>query len=373
MTERVFDTIVIGGGQTGLTVGYYLARTGRTFVILDASERVGDSWRNRWDSLVLFTPTGFYEIPGMDKPPPADHFPSKDEAADLIEKYAADHGLPVLSRTRVTRLTSDDGIFQVETPDETFRARNVVVAMANFQEPKLPTFADELDPSITQVHSTDYRHPSQLPDGPTLVVGMGNSGAEIGLELARDRETYVSGAPSMVIPFRIDSWFGRKIGTRLVRFFATKVMTTATPIGRKARPKMLNRAAPVVRAKPKDILAAGGEIVPRVTGASDGFPELADGRILDVASVVWCTGFHPGFAWIDLPINDEEGRPRHERGVSLDVPGLYFCGLSFQHALWSETVVAMPRDARYVVEHLDRRDDSRPGMASGSSTSVAAS
>lgn len=371
MTERVFDTIVVGGGQTGLTVGHHLSETGRTFVILDGSKRIGDAWRQRWDSLVLFTPHAFFEIPEMETPPPADHFPTKDEAADLIERYAHDQGLPVISGTMVTRLTSDDGIFLLETPGETFRARNVVVAMANFQKAKVPRFADELDPAITQLHSTDYRGPGQLPDGPILVVGMGNSGADIGLELARDRETYVSGRPSMVVPFRIDNWFGRKIGTRLVRFFATKVMTTATPIGRRARPKMLRQAAPVVRAKPKDIVAAGGEIVPRVTGVRDGLPELADGRVLGVTGVVWCTGFEPGFDWIDLPVHDEEGRVRHERGISPDIPGLYFCGLSFQHALWSETVAAMPRDARYVVEHLENRSADSQDIATGSSTSVA--
>lgn len=362
MADQIFDTLVIGGGQTGLTVGYELAKTGRTFVILDASERVGDSWRKRWDSLVLFTPSGFFEIPGMDTPSPADHFPSKDETADLIEKYAIDHGLPVLSGTRVEHLTKDGDIFRAETQDETFRARNVVVAMANYQVPRVPAFAGELDPSIAQVHSSEYRNPEQLPDGPTLVVGMGNSGAEIGLELARDRKAYVSGKPSMVVPFNIDGWFGRHIGTRLVRFVATRVMTTSTPIGRKARPKMLRRAAPVVRGKPKSIVAAGGEMVPRVSGVSDGLPELADGRVLDVASVVWCTGFEPGFDWIDLPIFDEDGRPNQDRGIVEDMPGLYFCGLFFQHAIWSETVVAMPHDARYVVRHLDRNRDRTPAQ-----------
>ncbi len=373
MADHTFDTLVIGGGQTGLTVGYELARTGRTFVILDASERVGDAWRNRWDSLVLFTPTGFYEIPGMDIPGPADHFPTKDEAGDLVEKYARDQGLPVLSGARVIRLSNEDGVFRAETTEETFRAHNVVVAMANYQEAKVPPFAKDLDPEIVQVHSSEYRNPESLSDGPTLVVGMGNSGAEIGLELARDRKTYVSGEPSMVIPFRIDSWFGRKIGTRLVRFFATKVLTTSTPIGRRARSKMMNRAAPVARAKPKRIVAAGGEMVPRVSGVRSGLPELADGRILDVENVVWCTGFKPGFEWIDLPVFNEDGKPRHERGVSKDVAGLYFCGLFFQHALWSETVVAMPEDARYVVEHLDNRSSATTTTADERSTSVAGS
>lgn len=357
MAMDAFDTLVIGGGQTGLTVGYELAKTGRTFIILDAGERVGDAWRKRWDSLLLFTPTGFFKLPGLDIPGPTDRFVTKDETADILERYARDQGLPVLSDTKVTRLTRGGDIFSAETPGETFRARNVVVAMANHQVPKVPGFADELNDEIRQLHSSEYQNLGSLRDGPTLVVGMGNSGAEIGLEVARDRETYVSGEPTAVIPFRIDNWFGRKIGTHMISFVMTKVLTTSTPMGRRARPKMLAKAPPVVRARPKDIVAAGGQMVPRVTGVRDGLPELADGRTLHVANVVWCTGFRPGFEWIDLPVLDENGLPHHSRGVSDDVPGLYFCGLHFQHAAWSETVVAMPRDARYVVEHLDRHRD----------------
>jgi len=356
MAGHEFDTIVIGGGQTGLTVGYYLSKTGRTFLILDASDRIGDSWRRRWDSLLLFTPSGFMGLPGMDFPSDrADQFVGKDAAADFVEQYARQMSLPVLSGMKVERLTKEGDVFGVETSSEIFRARNVVVAMANYQKPKIPDFARDLNPEIHQVHSHYYRNPSSLHDGPALVVGMGNSGAEIGLELARDSETYVSGEPSAVIPFRIETWFGKKIGVHLVRFMATKVMTTSTPIGKKARPKMLKRAAPVVRAKPKDLIAAGVERVPRVTGVRDGLPQLSDGRTLDVSNIVWCTGYRPGFDWIDLPIFEENGKPRHERGIVEDVPGLYFCGLFFQHSLWSETFPGMPKDARYVVDHLDRR------------------
>jgi len=364
-----FDTIVIGGGQTGLTVGYYLGKTGRTFLVVDASDRIGDSWRNRWDSLVLFTPSGFMGLPGMDFPTDRGDRPvNKDETADFIEAYASRMSLPVLSGVRVERLARVGEFFSVETNSESFRARNVVVAMANYQEPRIPGFAADLDPEIEQVHSSRYRNPSQLKDGPTLVVGMGNSGAEIGLELARERQTYVSGKPSAVIPFRLESWFGRKIGVHLVLFIATRVLTTSTPIGKKARPKMLKRAAPVVRARPKDLVAAGAEQVARVTGVRGGLPELADGRVLDVANVVWCTGYQPGFDWIDLPIFDEEGQPRHERGVVEEVPGLYFCGLFFQHAFWSETFPGMPKDARYVVDHLDRRTTATAGVRADART-----
>lgn len=368
MADRIFDTLVIGGGQTGLTVGYYLAKTGRTFLILDGNERVGDAWRNRWDSLRLFTPAKFNGLPGMDFPDPGDRFVGKDEVADFLESYATRMGLPVLSGARVGRLSREDRLFRADTTSETFHARNVVVAMANYQEPRVPEFADRLRPSIRQLHSSQYRNLDSLRDGPALVVGMGNSGADIGWEVARERETYLSGNPSAVIPFRIESWFGRKIGGYLVRFLATKVVTTSTPIGRRLRPKMLKKAAPVVRVKPKDLEAAGAKRVPRVTGVEDGLPELADGRTLEVANVIWCTGYRPGFEWIDLPIFDERGQPRHERGVVDEVPGLYFCGLFFQHALWSETFPGMPKDARHVVDHLDRRTSAASGTGAKART-----
>lgn len=367
LADRIFDTLVIGGGQTGLTVGYYLAKTGRTFLILDGNERVGDAWRNRWDSLRLFTPAKFNGLPGMDFPDPGDRFVGKDEVADFVESYATRMGLPVLSGARVGRLSREDHLFRADTTSETFHARNVVVAMANYQEPRVPEFADRLRPSIRQLHSSQYRNLDSLQDGPALVVGMGNSGADIGWEVARDRETYLSGHPSAVIPFRIESWFGRKIGGYLVRFLATKVVTTSTPIGRRLRPKMLKKAAPVVRVKPKDLEAAGAKRVPRVTGVEDGLPELADGHTLEVANVIWCTGYRPGFEWIDQPIFDERGQPRHERGVVDEVPGLYFCGLFFQHALWSETFPGMPKDARHVVDHLDRRMTTISGIEAGAS------
>jgi putative flavoprotein involved in K+ transport len=349
-----FDTIVIGGGQTGLTVGYELSQRGVDFVILDAAERIGDVWRNRWDSLLLFIPARYAGLPGMPYPAEPQAFIGKDGLADYLERYAEVNDLPVRSNTRVTRLGHDGETFEVEAAGRILRSANVVVAMTDYQVPRVPDFAPDLDPDIVQMHSSRYQRPSQLADGPVLVVGMGNSGADIGLELARGRTTYVSGEPAGVIPFRIEQWFGRYIGVRLVRFSAVKLLTTGTPIGRRARAKMLagHTAAPLVRVKPRDIVAAGGQRVARVTGVTDGMPELADGTILDVANVVWCTGFRPGFDWIDLPVFDEQDRPKHERGIVESVPGLYFCGLFFLHALWSETLAGMPIDAAHIADHL---------------------
>ena len=350
-----FDTIVIGGGQTGLTVGYELAQRGIDFVILDANARVGDAWRKRWDSLLLFTPARYCGLPGMKFPAKGDAYITKDEIADYLETYAETFRLPVRPNARVRRLGHDGESYVAEVNGASLRAANVVVAMADYQVPNVPDFAPDLDPDIVQMHSSQYKRPSQLADGPALVVGLGTSGADIGLELAKDRETYIAGTPGTVIPFRIEPWIGRNILVRLVRFMATRVINTSTPIGRKLRPKMIgHNGTPIVRVKPHDLVDAGAHRVGRVTGVKDGKPEIDDGSTLDVANVVWCTGFRAGFDWIDLPVFDESGAPIHERGIVTDQPGMYFCGLFFLHALWSETLTAMPIDAKYIADHLER-------------------
>jgi putative flavoprotein involved in K+ transport len=234
-------------------------------------------------------------------------------------------------------------------------AENVVVAMANFQRPQAPTFAGELDPSIVQLHSYDYRNPSQLRDGGVLIVGAGNSGAEISLEVSRTHPTWLSGRDTSHIPFRIEGVASRLLLAPLaLRFVFHRVLTMNTPIGRRARPKVLSNGAPLIRVKPSDLAAAGIERVPRVVGVRDGSPLLEDGRVLEVANVVWCTGFHPGFSWIDLPIFEAE-EPMHERGVVGSEPGLYFVGLEFLYAMSSVMVHGVGRDAEHIAKHISSR------------------
>ncbi len=302
------QTVVIGGGQAGLSVGYHLARRGFRFVILDGNERIGDSWRNRWDSLRLFSPARFDGLAGMPFPGPADAFPTKDQMADYLETYAARFDLPVRTGVKVDRLSKRGDRYIVSASDERFEADNVVVAMASYQASKVPAFARDLDAGITQLHSSEYRNPSQLREGSVLVVGAGNSGAEIALDVARcGHPTWMSGADVGEVPFRNDGLAGRLLLTRLVlRVIFHRVLTVDTPMGWKVRPKMLFRATPLIRAKSKDLAAAGIERVPRVVGVRDGLPVLEGNRVLSAANVVWCTGFHPGFRWIDLPVFGEE-------------------------------------------------------------------
>ena len=359
--ERV-QTVVIGGGQAGLSVGYHLARRGIPFVILEANERIGDSWRKRWDSLRLFSPARYDGIDGMPFPGPAFSFPKKDEMADYLEAYATRFQLPVRTGVAVDGLTREGDRYVVSAGDLRFEAEHVVVAMANYQRPRVPAFAGELDPGIVQLHSSDYRNLSQLQKGGVLLVGAGNSGAEIALEIARGRhQTWMSGRDTGHVPFRVDGVAARLLLTRLVlRVLFHHVFTVSTPIGRKVRPKVIGIGGPLVRVKPKDLAAAGIERVPRTAGVRNGLPVLEDGRVLDVANVVWCTGFHPGFSWIDLPVFGEHGEPTHERGVVPTEPGLYFVGLHFLYAMSSTMIHGVGRDAERVANAIAKRSRGAP-------------
>jgi putative flavoprotein involved in K+ transport len=352
--ERV-ETVVIGGGQAGLSVGYQLARRGCSFVILEANGRIGDSWRKRWDSLKLFTPARYNGLEGFPFPADGWSFTTKDEMADYLEAYAVRFELPVRTGVRVERLLRDGDRFVVETQEAVFKAENVVVAMADFQRPRVPEFAEELDKDIVQLHSYEYRNPSQLRDGAVLVVGAGNSGAEISLDLSSTHRTWMSGRDTGHMPFRIEGNASRLLLAPLVlRFVFHRVLTVNTPIGRRARPRILSRGAPVIRVKPGDLTSAGVERVPRVIGVRDGLPLLEDDRTLDAANVIWCTGFHPGFSWIDLPIFGKEG-PIHERGVVKSEPCLYFVGLEFLYAMSSVMVHGIGRDAEHIASHIASR------------------
>jgi len=352
--ERV-HTIVIGGGQAGLSVAYHLAKRGISFLILDANQRLGDAWRNRWDSLRLFTPAAYVRLPGLPYRSRGESFPTKDQMADYVETYAKHFRLPVQTGVKVDRLSKQGDHFIVEAGDLRYESDNVVVAMANYQAPRVPAFAKQLDPSLLQVHSHYYKNPSQLQDGPVLVVGVGNSGADIGIKVARTHSTLISGTESGHIPFKIDTLLARLLLFRLVKFVGHHVLSLRTPIGRKARPKMLRQAAPLVRVKPQDLIDAGVKRVGRVTGVKEGKPLLSEGSTLDIKNIIWCTGYEHGFPWIDLPIFDENGEPKHERGVVKDVSGLYFVGLHFLYAMSSATVIGIGRDAEHVVDALMAR------------------
>ncbi len=363
---HTYDTIVIGAGQSGLATGYFLQQAGRDFAILDANRRIGDAWRNRWDSLRLFTPARYDGLAGMPFPASPHYFPTKDEMADYLETYAARFNLPVRTNMRVNRLTREGDRFVVSTGDQRFEADNVVVAMATFQKPRIPAFAQELDPGILQIHSVDYRNPDQLQDGGVLIVGAGNSGAEIAIEVSQNHQTWLSGRDTGHVPFRIEGAAARIILQRLVlRGLFHHLLTINTPLGRKVRPKLLSEGTQLIRTKPEDLAEAGVERCPRTVGIQTGLPLLENGRVVDVANVIWSTGYTPGFSWIDLPIMGEL-EPKHRRGVVQSQPGLYFVGLSFLYAQSSTMIQGVSRDAEYIVQQIAARSGKKvPAITQG--------
>lgn len=353
-----YEVVVIGGGQAGLSVGYHLARAGHRFVILDANERVGDSWRKRWDSLRLFTPAKFDGLDGMRFPAPRDHFPTRDEMADYLEAYARRFQLPVRTGVRVERLSKLGERYLIKAGAREFEGDQVVVAMSKYQQGKVPAFASALSGGIVQMHSTEYRNLAQLKSGGVLLVGAGNTGADIALEAARGgHSTFIAGRKVGQVPFRPEGFMGRHFFAPLLLGFVFKhVLTVRTPMGRKARHGVLTKGGPLIRVKSVDLAAARVERVPRVTGVRGGRPLLEDGRVLDVANVIWCTGFHAGFQWIHLPIFDAHGDPMHRSGVVDGHAGLYFVGLPFLDSMSSSMVHGVGRDAARIVGEIRARD-----------------
>jgi putative flavoprotein involved in K+ transport len=213
-----------------------------------------------------------------------------------------------------------------------------------------------LDPEIVQLHSFDYRNPAQLKPGPTLIVGAGNSGSEIAMDIAKSHKIWMAGRDVGHVPFRMDSFLGRLLCVPLLlRFVFHRILTVKTPIGRKVREKILGHGGPLIRVRPWQLAAAGVERVARIRGVRDGRPELEDGRILDPANVVWCTGFDAGLSFIDLPIFDARGEPRHVSGIVPSAPGLYFVGLHFLHAMSSSMIHGVSRDAERIANLVVKR------------------
>jgi putative flavoprotein involved in K+ transport len=317
------EVIVIGAGQAGLAIGHYLARGGVNFVMLEAGAEVGLSWRNRWDSLRLFSPAQYDSLPGMPFPAPADSHPSKDEVADYLATYARRFDLPVRLNSPVRRVhRAQDGTFVVTTPTGEMSARHVVVATGPFQTPRVPAAASELDPCVHQLHSADYRNPGQLRGVRVLVVGAANSGLQIAEELAPTCTVSIAvGSTPPSLPQRIAS---RDLFFWLVRSGFFKVPATS----RLAR-RLRARGDLVIGTSMTRLRRAGVGFRPRLTGFTGDVAQFADGTKMPVDAVVWATGFASDYAWLDVPDVVVDGQVRHQDGVA-QVPGLYFIGLPWQ-------------------------------------------
>jgi len=345
--DRLLDVVVTGGSQSGLAIAWHLQRQGLDFVVLEAGPEVGHVWRSRWDTLKLFTPAQYDALPGLAFPAPADTYPTKDPVADYLQAYANTFNLPVRLNARVTRLSKTDDGFEVRTADNTFRARQVVVATGPFQVPFVPPAASKLDPLVTQLHSADYRHPQALPDGPVLVVGGGNSGFQIAEELAATRQVDLSVAERVpMLPQRLA---GRDLFWWLTRLGLLRV-TVGSRLGRR-----VSRREFIIGTNKRRLRKAGVRFRPRLVDAQGRTVRFADHSTLeDVGVVLWATGYRSDYAWIHIPGVLADGRLVHRRGLS-EVPGLYFLGLSWQHTRGSALLGFVAGDAAWLADRVATR------------------
>jgi putative flavoprotein involved in K+ transport len=342
--DRLLDVVVVGGSQAGLVMAWHLQRQGLNFVVLEAGPELGHVWRSRWDSLKLFTPSQYDALPGLAFPAPADTYPTKDPVADYLHAYATAFNLPVRLNARVTRLSKTDEGFEVQTADDTFQARQVVVATGPFQVPFVPPPAGKLDPAVTQVHSADYRNPQALPEGPVLVVGGGNSGFQIAEELAATRQVDLSIATRYpMLPQRLA---GRDLFWWLTRLGLLRV-TVRSRVGRR-----MSRRDFVIGTSRRRLEGKGVRFRPRLVDAEGRTVRFADHRLLeDVGVVVWATGYRSDYGWIDIPGVVREGHVVHRRGVT-EVPGLYFLGLSWQYTRGSALLGFVADDAAWLADRI---------------------
>lgn len=349
------ETVIIGAGQAGLATGHHLRRHRRDFVILDAANRVGDQWRRQWDSLRLYTPARYDGLPGLAFPGRPWSFPGKDQVADYLEAYAAEFALPIRFDCRVTALDPRaGGGYTVTSSQGSYACQNVVVATGTFgRTPAVPEIAEQLDPGILQLHSSEYRRPGQLRDGAVLVVGASHSGTDIAHEIAATHKTLLVGRDCGQIPMRIEKPIAHVLFPLMV-FAWRHVLTRRTPMGRRAMATERFHGSPMIRFKRSDLAARGvRRTTQRVTAVRDGRPVVGDGPV-DVANVIWATGFRQSFDWIHLPVVGADGWPAEMRGVVESAPGLFFCGLSFQYAFSSMVLPGVARDAEFVVRHILR-------------------
>jgi putative flavoprotein involved in K+ transport len=346
VAER-YEVVVIGAGQAGLAAGYFLARQRRRFAILEAGPAVGTAWRERWDSLRLFTPRRYDGLPGLAFPGDPDGYPTGDEVVAYLEQYAARFELPVELGSRVRSLTKGDGTFVLDLGDRRIEAEQVVVATGPFQVPRVPAFADSLAPEVFQAHSTGYRKPADVTEGTVLVVGGGNTGFQIAKELSATHDVKLAiGSRQTPLPQRV---LGRDLFWWLTKLGLLE-KTVDSRLGRRARHRDT-----LIGSSPRDLRRHGIELRPRAVSVSGRTVSFADGSRLDVDAVIWATGYRPDYGWIELPVTDETGAARHRRGVT-DLPGLYFLGLSWQHTRGSALLGWVAGDAAFIAEQIEAFD-----------------
>lgn len=350
--DRNIDVLVIGAGQAGLAIGYYLTQTKRSFILVDASKRIGDVWRNRYDSLVLFSPRAYSSLPGLALTGDLKGFPSKDEIADYFETYANYFSIPVSLDTKVEKLEQNGDKYKAVTSQGDITAKNVIIATGPFQNPFIPKLQGKFSDSIHQIHSSDYRRPQQLPEGPALVVGAGNSGSQIAAELSKSRKVYLStGHEPIFLPDRI---LNRSIFWWLDVTHLSKVSA-----GSKLA-KYLQKTEPIIGMELKPLIESGKiQVKDRTVSSDEQIIKFEDGTENRVNCIIWATGFQFDFSWINIPnVLDHQRRPIHQKGVC-PVEGIYFLGLPWLSRVGSAQLNGIGHDAKHLYNHLKNRNFSK--------------
>ena len=348
------DVAVIGGGQAGLAIGYHLKRAGVSFVILEAGDAIGPAWRERWDSLVLFTSRRYDSLPGLEFPGDPDGYPTRDEVIAYLEDYAARFDLPVELASPVRSMTQQDGVFELDVDGRRVTARQVVVATGPFQEPRVPPIAEALDPDVVQMHSTGYRSPAQIPGGKVLVVGGGNTGFQIAKELGGTHDVHLAvGSRQTPLPQRL---LGRDLFWWLERLRVMQI-TVGSRVGRKMKTRDT-----LIGSSPRGVAKHGVTMRPRATGVSGRTVTFEDGSTLDVDAVVWATGYRLDHSFLAPAVESANGTVPHRRGVT-DTPGLFFLGLPWQHTRGSALLGWVKDDAEHVAERVLERVETPAAQA----------
>jgi putative flavoprotein involved in K+ transport len=339
-----FEVAIVGGGQAGLTMGYFLRQHGYRFVIFERGDSIAPAWRERWDSLTLFTPRRYSALPSVLFPGDPDGYPTRDEVITYLESYAETSELPIELNGEVRRLSLEGGRFVLEIDGRTVSADQVVVATGPFQTPFVPQLAHNLDAGVWQVHSTGYRRPGDVPDGTVLVVGGGNTGFQIAKELSATHEVLLSiGTRQKPLP--------QRIAGRDLFWWLTKTHLLSTSVESRLGSKLQHRDT-LIGSSPRELRRRYGvELKPRAVEAAGRIVRFEDGSEVEVDAVIWATGYRPDFSWIDLPVLEPNGRLRHRRGVT-DVPGLYFLGLTWQWTRGSALIGWVKDDATFLAERI---------------------
>jgi putative flavoprotein involved in K+ transport len=346
------EVAVIGAGQAGLAAGYHLSQQGRRFVVFERASELAPAWRERWDSLTLFTPRRYSALPGLPFPGDPDGYPNGDEVIAYLERYAETFELPIEFDTEVKKLERDEeGRFLLAAGDRTITAGQIVVATGPFQTPYVPKVAERLADDVFQTHSVGYRRPNDVPEGTVLVVGGGNTGFQIAKELSATHKVVLSiGSRQKPLPQRV---LGRDLFWWLTKLGILN-KTVESRLGRR-----LSTRDSLIGSNPGEMTKRYGvELKPRLLDADGCNVRFQDGSERKVNAVIWATGYRPDYSWIRLPIFDADGRLRHRRGVT-DVPGLFFLGLSWQYTRGSALIGFIKDDAQFIADQVAAYQESK--------------